>query len=128
MRPQIKLRALSALLPAWIGLFLVTPAQASEPHVNDGNVILRMCQSADKVKMLSVMCLSYLNGYIDAAHHYGKGKAAFCLETDDKQKAPGVLVAWIHAHPESLSQPAAEVMQHALTEQFPCKAGKQHAR
>jgi len=71
-----------------------------------------------------VMCHSYLDGYIDAAHHYEKGKPAFCLDDADKQKAPKALVAWIGAHPESLTQPAGEVMQKALTAHFPCKGRK----
>jgi len=35
-----------------------------------------------------------------------------------------VLVEWIEAHPESLTQPAAEVLQKALAEHFPCKGRK----
>jgi Rap1a immunity proteins len=83
-----------------------------------------MCKSADKVLTLSVMCDSYLDGYIDAAHQYGKGKVAFCLQDDDRKKAPGALVEWIGAHPESLDRPAAEVLQKALAERFPCKGRK----
>lgn len=120
----VKTRPLPIMLSAWVGLFPVGPAAASQPHGNDGSVILRMCQGADKVKTLSVMCHSYLNGYLDAAHHFGKGKAAFCLDPGDKKKAPGILVEWISAHPESLALPAAEVLQKALTEQFPCKGRK----
>lgn len=116
------LRFLPALLFACSGL--AAPAQAAAPHGNDGSVILRMCQGADTVKTLSVMCHSYLNGYLDAAHHYGPAKAAFCLEAQDKMNAPAILVAWIKAHPESQTQPAALVMQNALTAKFPCKAGK----
>ena len=96
--------------------------QAAAVPVNDGCVILRMCKGADKVKALSMMCHSYLNGYIDAAHHFGKGKAAFCLEGGDKEKAPTALVAWIEAHPDTLHHPAGAVLQKALSEQFPCKS------
>ncbi len=106
------------------GLFCVGPALAGSVPGNDGSVILRMCKGADKVRALSVMCHSYLNGYIDGAHHYGKGKAAFCLDGGDKEKAPGALVEWIGAHPESLTQPAGAVLQKVLTERFPCKGGK----
>jgi hypothetical protein len=123
-RTAVKSRFLPALLFVWLGLFLCMPAQASEPHGKNGSVILRMCKSADTVKTLSVMCHSYLDGYIDAAHHYGKGKAAFCLDARDRNVAPGVLVEWIDAHPESLTQPAAEVMQQALAARFPCKGRK----
>ncbi len=102
-------------------LAFVPPVLAGTVQGNDGSVILRMCKGADKVKALSVMCHSYLNGYIDAAHHFGKGKAAFCLEGGDKEKAPGALTEWIGAHPESLKQSAGVVLQKALTERFPCK-------
>jgi hypothetical protein len=118
------LRFLAAILSLWVGLFLVVDAQASGSQEKNGSVILRMCKSADRVKTLSVMCHSYLDGYIDAAHHYGKGKAEFCLDDHDRMKAPRALVAWIGAHPESLTQPAGEVMQQALTAHFPCKGRK----
>lgn len=121
---EVKIRFLPALLALWGGLFSVAPAQAGSLPDRNGSVILRMCQSADKVKMLSVMCHSYLDGYVDAAHHYSRGKAPFCLADGDKAKAPGVLVEWIGAHPESLTRPAAEVMQQALAEHFPCKGRK----
>ena len=114
----------AAVLAACCGLLCLTPAQASALHSNDGSVILRMCKSADKVKTLSVMCHSYLDGYLDAAHHYDKGRTAFCLADGDRERLPKVLVAWIGAHPESLTQPAGAVLQKALTERFPCKGKK----
>ena len=118
---EAKPRFLPAILSVWVGLFFFVEAQASDYQAKNGSVILRMCKSADKVKTLSVMCHSYLDGYIDAAHHYGKGKAEFCLDDHDRMKATRALVAWIGAHPESLTQPAGEVMQQALTAHFPCK-------
>jgi len=120
----VKPRCLPAILSVGVGLFFFVPAQASDLQGKNGSVILRMCKSADTVKILSVMCHSYLDGHLDAAHHYGKGKAAFCLDASDRNKAPGALVEWIEAHPESLTQPAAEVMQKALAERFPCKGRK----
>lgn len=120
----VKFRFLPAFLSVWLGLFFCAPAQTSDLHGKNGSVILRMCKSADKVKTLSMMCHSYLDGYIDAAHHYGKGKAAFCLDAGDRNKAPAALADWIEAHPESLNQPAAEVLQKALAARFPCKGRK----
>lgn len=102
------------------GGLLVHAAESSTMPANDGSVILRMCKGADRVKALSVMCHSYLNGYIDAAHFYGKGKASFCLAGGDKERAPGALVAWIDVHPQTLKLPAGAVLQQALTEVFPC--------
>lgn len=107
---------------AW--LLGVGPAEAGAFQGNDGSVILRMCKGADKARALSVMCHSYLNGYIDASHHFGKGKAAFCLADGDKEKAPDALVAWISAHPDTQSQPDGAVVQKALADRFPCKGGK----
>jgi hypothetical protein len=106
------------------GLFFAGTAPAGSFQGNDGSVILRMCKGADKVRALSVMCHSYLNGYIDASQHFGRGKAAFCLAEGDKEKAPDALVAWISAHPDAQSQPAGVVVQKALTERFPCKGDK----
>jgi hypothetical protein len=100
-------------------LLAVTGWAAASP-VSDGSVVLRMCKGADRVKALSVMCHSYLNGHIDAAHHYGKGRAMFCLAGGDKERMPAALVAWIDAHPQSLKQPAGAVIGQALAEQFPC--------
>lgn len=117
-------RILPIMLTAWIGLPVCNPVQASGAERNDGSVILRMCKSGDKVKMLSVMCRSYLNGHIDAAQHYGHGKAPFCLGDGDREQAPAAVVTWIEAHPASLKQPAAKVLQEALTEHFPCRGRK----
>jgi hypothetical protein len=117
-------RFLPAILAVCGGLLFFVEAQASGFQGKTGSVVLSMCKSADRVKTLFVMCHSYLDGYLDAAHHYGKGKPGFCLEAGDKEKAPGALVAWIGAHPESLIQPATEVLQTALTERFPCKGRK----
>ena len=97
-------------------------AAAATPQGNDGNFVLRMCKGADKVKALSVMCHAYLSGHMDAARHYGK--SGFCLGEGDKEKAPAVLVGWITAHPESLTQPAGSVLHKALAEHFPCKGRK----
>lgn len=95
---------------------------AATPQGNDGNFVLRMCKGADKVKALSVMCHSYLNGFIDGAHHYGK--IGYCLEEGDKEKVPGALVDWITAHPDAQSQPAGVVLHKALSEKFACKGRK----
>ena len=117
-------RFISVLLSVLFGALLSTPLLAALPPVNDGSVILRMCKGADKVKALSMMCHSYLNGFIDGAHHFSKGKVAFCLEGGDKEKVPGALVAWIGANQAALNQPAGLVLQQALTASFPCKGNK----
>jgi hypothetical protein len=115
---------LSGVFFVSLGLLFSTHIQSAALPVNDGSVILRMCRGADKVKALSVMCHSYLNGYIDGAHHFGKGKVAFCLESGDKEQVPSALVAWIGANQAALKQPAGAVLQQALTASFPCKGKK----
>lgn len=109
------------LLAFWAACLLSASLQAAAIPVSDGSVILRMCKGADKVKALSVMCHSYLNGYIDAAHHFGKGKPTFCLNAGDKEKVPAALVAWIDANPDALKQPAGAVLHKALAASFSCK-------
>jgi hypothetical protein len=120
----VKFRFLAALVLAAAGPLLSAHAEAAGVHAKNGSVILRMCSSADKVKTLAVMCNSYLDGYIDATRHYGQGKSDFCLADDDRRKAPLALTEWIGAHPESLTQPASEVLHRALAERFPCGGKK----
>jgi len=103
-------------------LFFAEAAHAS-PAGRTGSVIQRMCGSADKVKTLAVMCNSYLDGYLDAARTHGRGKE-FCVDDADRPRVPAVLSEWIDAHPESLAQPAGEVLHRALIERFPCRAKK----
>lgn len=93
-------RTLLILLPLTAGLLASASAAAAG---NDGSVVLRMCKGADKVKALSVMCHSYLNGFIDGAHHYGR--VGYCLEEGDKEKAPGALVDWIRPIPTPSPSP-----------------------
>ena len=124
MRSFVTSCSLPVILSVCAALLLLTPARASDAHGKNGSVILRMCKSADTVKMLSVMCRSYLDGYLEAAYHFNRGKLAFCLDADDRQRAPAELVAWIEAHPKSLNRPAGEVLQMALTELFPCRGRK----
>lgn len=112
------------LLALALGLSGATPAQASDAHGKTGSVILRMCQSGDKVKMLSVMCHSYLDGFLDGAEHAGGGKAGYCVADADRRRLPAAVVEWIGAHPEALNQPGGDVLQKALTAHFPCKARK----
>lgn len=123
MNPTLRpARSFPHLLAAPVLLLSASTAFASG---NDGGMVLRMCRGADKVKALSVMCHSYLNGFMDGARHYGKdGKTPFCLGEGDKEKAPGALVDWIDAHPESQTQPAGAVLNKVLSERFPCKGKK----
>lgn len=89
----------------------------------DGNAILRMCQGADKVRALSVMCHNYLNGYLDAAHHFN-AKPGFCLGAGDKENLPNGLVDWLRQNPDKQKLPAGEAVEQALKALHPCKGRK----
>ncbi len=108
--------ASASLLVALPGLVLAMP--------QDGNALQRMCQGADKVKALSVMCHSYLNGYLDTMSVYEKGRPPFCIQDGDKERMPTEVVGWLRAHPEATKDAAPMVLKKALTERFPCGAGK----
>ena len=104
-----------------LGLF-AAPAAAAYKAL-DGNALLRMCQGADKVRALSVMCHNYLNGYLDAAHHFA-ARPGFCMEEGDRQNLPNALVDWLKRHPDGQKQPAGEVVDRALRDLFACKGRK----
>jgi hypothetical protein len=89
----------------------------------DGEALLHMCQGADKVRALSVMCHNYLNGYLDAAHHFSH-RLGFCLADSDKENLPNGLVDWLKAHPDGQKQPAGLALDRALKDLFPCKRRK----
>lgn len=104
--------------------WLPAPAPASGVG-HDGGALLRMCQGADKVKSLSVMCHSYLNGYLDATvWHAGQAKGkgpGFCLDTGARQAMQTKVVLWLRAHPMELTHPAPELLGRALQDLFPCR-------
>lgn len=89
----------------------------------DGTALLRMCQGADKVRALSVMCHNYLNGYLDAAHHFSP-RPGFCLADGDKERLPDGLVAWLKNHADKQKMPAGQVLDLALRDLYPCKGKK----
>jgi hypothetical protein len=90
----------------------------------DGSGLQRMCQGADKVKALSMMCYSYLNGYLDTVAVYEKGKTPFCIREGDKEHMPSAVVDWMRAHPEAAKDAAPLVLKKALSERYPCGPGK----
>jgi Rap1a immunity proteins len=104
---------------------LAVGASATPVKGLDGYAVLRMCQGAEQVKSLDVMCNSYLNGFIDTLAYLGRRGArtdpAFCLGQGDKARVPTVLVVWLNAHPEAQAQPAPAVLHKVLAESFPCR-------
>ncbi len=96
------------------------PALAVAP-MQDGSGLLRMCQGAEKVRALGVMCHSYLNGYLDTVAVYEKKAMPFCIAAKDKERLPTALVDWIRRHPAQEKVPAPQVLGKALAELHPCK-------
>lgn len=106
---------------ALLGACLTSTVSADSAYKGfDGVALLRMCQGADKVRALSVMCHNYLNGYLDAAYHFNK-HPAFCLAEGDKEKLPNSLVGWLNERPERQKQPAGAVLEQVLKASFACK-------
>lgn len=108
-----------------IGCFCCLPLAAAASPVagRTGDAVLKMCQGAERVKALSVMCHNYLNGFLDAsayAGRHGRGGMKFCLEEGEKKEIPARLVAWMHAHPDALKQDAGEALHRMLGDSYPC--------
>jgi hypothetical protein len=107
---------------AFIVALLCLGATVSHAAPQDASALQRMCQGADKVRALSVMCHSYLNGYLDTVALYEKGRLPFCLADNDKERMPAELVSWLRLHPDLSKDPAPQVLKKALSERFPCKS------
>jgi hypothetical protein len=90
----------------------------------DGQGLQRMCQGADKVKALSMMCFSYLNGYLDTAAMYEKGKPPYCVADADKEHMPNEVVKWLRDHPETTKEPAPALLKKILSERYSCHRAK----
>ncbi len=103
-------------------IFLATLSARIEATPQDGSSLQRMCQGADKVKALSVMCHSYLNGFLDTAAVYEKGRLPYCLHDGDKERMPSAVVDWLRAHPDSGRESAPSVLRKLLADKFPCTA------
>lgn len=101
------------------GLCSQTLAAESAPG-RTGEAVLKMCQGADKVKALSVMCHNYFNGFLDASEHLSGKKKPYCLGSGDKENLPAALVAWMDGHPEALKLGAGEALSRMLADRHPC--------
>jgi hypothetical protein len=98
-----------------------TAVAAAPGHaIQTGEGLLKMCTGAEKVKMLGMMCHSYLNGHLDTAMYLNKG-GKFCLGPGDKERLPTVVVTWLNAHPDHLKKPAPEALGKLLPENYPCR-------
>ncbi|MEW5891993.1 MAG: Rap1a/Tai family immunity protein [Pseudomonadota bacterium] len=111
---------------AWFGLLLALSGAAGAAETGqNGAALLQMCRGGDKVRVLSVMCHSYANGFIEATHYHAaqgaKTGKAFCLSEAEHARLPGEIVTWLQAHPEQAKEPAAAVLHRVLVNRFPCK-------
>lgn len=107
-----------------LAMLLVWPVSYGASYKGlDGTALLRMCQGADKVRALSVMCHNYLNGYLDAAHHFSP-RPGFCMADGDKESLPNGLVDWLKNHADKQKMPAGQVLDLALRDLHPCKGRK----
>lgn len=113
---------LGPLKARWsLALALAMPAAASAEYRGlEAGALMQMCRGADKARALSVMCHNYLNGYLDAAHHFNP-RPGFCLQPGDKEKLPDGLVLWLARHADKQRLPASQAMELALKELYPCK-------
>lgn len=105
-----------------MSLLIAMPSQASTPAhtVQTGEGLLKMCQGADRVKALAMMCHSYLNGYLDTTFYSSK-PGRFCLGPGGKERLPTLTVTWLKAHPEAMKMPAPEALGKVLAEHYPCR-------
>jgi len=131
MQIRRQLRPVFIVAAGVLGFLGAGPGHASAQGL-DGSVLLRTCQAAAQVKALSVICQTYINGFLDTAAYYesgsGKPGPSFCLAEPDKERIPTVVVAWLNAHPEYLKQPAPATLHKALSDNFPCKTGTRKAK
>lgn len=107
-----------------LALAVSTSAYAGADYKGlDGKSLLLMCKGADKSRSLSVMCHNYLNGYLDAVH-YLNPQPGFCLDEGNKKHLQKGLVIWLAGHPDGQKQAAAQAMERALKDLYPCKGRK----
>jgi hypothetical protein len=118
----MKKYALAAFLVAMVPAQApATVAAAPTGHeIQTGEALLKMCIVGRKVKALSTMCHSYLNGYLDAVMYQDK-TGRFCLAAGDKLELPDKVILWVGTHPEYQKKPAPEALGKLLAEKYPCK-------
>jgi hypothetical protein len=120
LKPSNALQRKLSVLAVSGCLLLTLPLYANADHKGtDGENLLRMCRGANKVQALGVMCYSYVNGYLDTAHHFGK--VHDCFKDSDKEMVPSMLEIWLQAHPDQLKAPAPEILNKAFAANYPCR-------
>ncbi len=113
------------LRPCLLALGLtVLPVVAMAESTQNGASLMGMCNGADKVRSLAVMCHSYTNGFIDAANHYAikqRGKPVFCIDEKRKKMIPLLITSRIKAQPELTKAPATTILHTIFSQNFACK-------
>ncbi|MBM4189963.1 MAG: hypothetical protein FJ210_04505 [Betaproteobacteria bacterium] len=90
----------------------------------DGTTLMGMCNGADKVRSLAVMCHSYTSGYVEAANFYAikqRGKPLFCINEEGKKMIPLLIASRIKAQPELAKEPASAILHILFSQNFACK-------
>lgn len=120
------MRRFGVLLAVGFMLFsFASLAQAQRVSTVTGKALANMCTNKKGVPL----CDAYLSGVMDSevwSHDYAKltnntAPVAFCVPK--QQKTPqvrNVVVAWLGAHTEALSQPAGKGVYRALHENYSC--------
>ncbi|MBS1063328.1 hypothetical protein JK185_09765 [Gluconobacter wancherniae] len=112
---------------------IATPALTGTAHAQrvsklSGKALGAMCSSKNGV----IGCDAYIAGIMDSAvwskeyDIYAKDSSApvaFCVpETQSTQQVRGVIVAWLHANTDAMTQPAGKAVYRALHENYACHA------
>lgn len=105
---------LAVLAPA------VALAEGAGHAIQTGEGLVKMCIVGRKVKALSTMCHSYLNGYLDAVLYQDKD-SRICLAPGDKLELPDKVILWVGTHPDYHKRPAPEALGKLLAEKYSCR-------
>ncbi|MBS1028846.1 Rap1a/Tai family immunity protein [Gluconobacter albidus] len=107
---------------------VAAPAHAQRVSKVSGKALGQMCSSKSSIGM----CDAYLSGLMDGEAwakkydsfaHDESAPVAFCVPA--QQTAPqvrGLVVAWLRAHNDALTEPAGKAVYRALHDTYPCHA------
>ncbi|MXV36319.1 MULTISPECIES: Rap1a/Tai family immunity protein [unclassified Saccharibacter] len=114
------------LLASGVAFFsLGQAAHAQRVSTVTGKTLGTMCSQKKGV----ALCDAYLSGVMDsevwshdyAALNHDGAPTAFCVPKEQKTpQVRNVVVAWLGAHTDALSQPAGKGVYRALHENYPC--------
>lgn len=117
------IKKLLVLLLAWLSVAAVgaESSYAADHTSMSGYKLYEDCVSSDFHRL---MCLSYINGFLDGANIVSGILKAHNFICDNGRVPIGqydlIFLAWARQHPELLSRAAAEVLSAAFINAFPC--------